>query len=206
MWSHLYNILEMATLYTWWTDLWLPGIKEVVEGERNLCGCNRGIGRTLVVMQVSLEDSICKKTDVISLCYLLQLQMNLQLSQNKMITFKKSKLGGQDKETSMSVWQLQHELWICDIIMAVTADRCGIFRLQAFDSTLPSAVDSLDFPSRELKRKGCSRQSESTLSLQVDIQGFSAWGSLLIHYFWPSKQTGNNRNCCFLLFPLIHRN
>lgn len=61
-------------------------------------------------MEVSLEDSICKKTDVISLCYLLQLQMNLQLSQNKMITFKKSKLGGQDKETSMSVWQLQHEL------------------------------------------------------------------------------------------------
>ena len=196
MWSHLYNILEMATLYTWRTDLWLPGIKEVVEGERNLCGCKRVIGRTLVVMEASLEDSICKKL-MLSLC-IISYSCKCIYSYLKKITFKKSKLGGQDRETSMSVWQLWHELWICDIIIAVTRDHCGIFRLQAFDSTLPSAVDSLDFPSLELKTKACSRQSESTLSLQVDIQGFSAWGSLLIHYFWPSKQTGNNRNCCFV--------
>lgn len=71
--------------------------------------------------------------------------------------------------------------------------------------TPPSAADILKFQCQELEEKGCLCQSKSTWSFLVVIQGFTASRSLLIYYFWPSKQTGGHRRC-FVLFPQRHVN
>ena len=101
---------------------------------------------------------------------------------------KTLKDGRKVRETNIEAGLLWHEPHNVDSIMASDLDYYRILRLHGFvHSTLPSAVDTLSFQCRDLEKKGFSRQSKSSLSVLIVIQGFTTSGNHLIYYFFIIK-------------------
>lgn len=114
--------------------------------------------------------------------------MSLQLFQNKTLLKKRRKIDIKSGATNIEACQLWHEPQNDDIIMA---SDLGYYRIlwlhRLVHSTLPSVEDILSFQCWELEKKGFSRQSKSTLSFLVVIQGFTTSGNPLIYYFFKHQ-------------------
>ena len=114
---------------------------------------------------------------------------------------KTLKDGRKVRETNIEAGLLWHEPHNVDSIMASDLDYYRILRLHGFvHSTLPSAVDTLSFQCRDLEKKGFSRQSKSSLSVLIVIQGFTTSGNPLIYYFFIIKTNWCSQWILFCFF------
>lgn len=158
--------------------------------------------------KVYFDSNLCRTNSISLACYAmsvmsnsaivwivaLQIALSMRLSRQEYwsgLPFpspKTLKDGRKVRETNIEAGLLWHEPHNVDSIMASDLDYYRILRLHGFvHSTLPSAVDTLSFQCRDLEKKGFSRQSKSSLSVLIVIQGFTTSGNPLIYYFFIIK-------------------